>query len=186
MSLTPEERNALCVIARDAVKAAVEGVAYHPEKPASPALKREGGGCFVTLKTAGKLRGCLGCFASEKPLFQTVADYARHSALEDSRFAANRLRTGELTKLDIEISVLSPLTPCPDPMAIRLGVDGIYIRQGFRSGVFLPQVATETGWSVEEFWGHCARDKAGLAWDAWRDKNVELITFTAEVVACGD
>lgn len=185
MSLSAEERKTLCGIARDAVRAAVLGEKYRPADAGSPNLTRRGGGCFVTLKTAGRLRGCLGCFSSDSPLYLTVAEYARHSALEDPRFAMNRVREDELDALDIEISVLSPLAPCPDPLRIRLGTDGIHVRRGLRSGVFLPQVATETGWNVEEFWGHCARDKAGLSWDAWRDPETELMTFTAEIVECG-
>ncbi|MDR1613297.1 MAG: AmmeMemoRadiSam system protein A [Planctomycetota bacterium] len=186
MNLSPEEKNILRRIAREAARTAVLGLEYRPPAVASPLLANPGGGCFVTLKTAGRLRGCLGCFSSEKPLFQTVGEYARRSVLEDPRFAGNRIREDELDGLDTEISVLSPLVPCPDPLAIRLGKDGIYVRKGFRSGVFLPQVATETGWNIGEFWGHCAHDKAGLPWDAWKDPDVELMTFTAEIIDCGD
>ena len=62
---------------------------------------------------------------------------------------------------------------------IELGRHGIYIRKGDRSGTFLPQVATETGWTKEEFLGHCARDKAGLGWDGWRD--AEIYVYEANV-----
>lgn len=183
MPLDGEDRNILCDIAREALAAAVNGVGYEPADPGRGAL-RVTGGCFVTLKTGGRLRGCLGCFSSDRPIYRTVAEYARNSALEDPRFRSSRLRPEELPRVEMDISVLSPLERCGDPLGITLGVHGIYVISGRRSGCFLPQVATETGWNVEEFWGHCCRDKAGAAWDAWRDPGTELMTFTAEVIGC--
>jgi uncharacterized protein (TIGR00296 family) len=82
----------------------------------------------------------------------------------------------------LDISVLSELEPCDDPWSIQLGVHGIYVKKGQRSGCFLPQVATETGWTVEEFWSYCCAHKAGLAPDAWTRPDVEKFTFTAEIV----
>jgi AmmeMemoRadiSam system protein A len=85
----------------------------------------------------------------------------------------------ELPEIDIEISVLSPLKKIDNIEEIVLGKHGIFIEEGYNTGVFLPQVATETGWSKEEFLGHCARDKAGLDWDGW--KTADLFIFTATV-----
>ncbi len=183
MSLGEEDKKILRGIAREALAAAVNGTDYVPADPGREGL-RVSGGCFVTLKTGGRLRGCLGCFSSDRPIYKTVAEYTRHSTLEDPRFRSSRLRPGELSDVEMDISVLSPLKHCGDPLGITLGVHGIYVVSGMFSGCFLPQVATETGWNVEEFWGHCCRDKAGLAWDAWRDPGVELMTFTAEVIDC--
>ena len=87
----------------------------------------------------------------------------------------------ELPHLFIEISVLSPMRKTEDPLSLRLGIDGIYITDGIRSGCFLPQVASETGWSKEEFLGYCCTHKAGLEWDAWKRKDVQTYLFTAEV-----
>ncbi|HXL00640.1 MAG TPA: AMMECR1 domain-containing protein [Dysgonamonadaceae bacterium] len=42
----------------------------------------------------------------------------------------------------------------------------------------MPQVATETGWDLENFLGHCARDKAGIGWDGWRDADIYIFTAT--------
>jgi uncharacterized protein (TIGR00296 family) len=86
-----------------------------------------------------------------------------------------------LNQLDIEISVLSPLQKTDDPLSLRLGVDGIYIKRGRASGCFLPQVATESGWSREEFLSYCCSHKAGLESDAWRDPQTEVYLFSAEV-----
>lgn len=183
MPFAPEDRNILAGIAREALAAAVNRRDYSPADPGRETLHARGG-CFVTLKTGGRLRGCLGCFESDRPIYQTVAEYAVHSAREDPRFTADRLTPAELPAVEMEISALSPLTECRDPLAITLGVHGIYVRKGMRSGCFLPQVAEETGWSLEEFWGHCCRDKAGLPWDAWREPGVELMTFTADIIEC--
>lgn len=166
---------------REALGAAVRGEVYEPEDPGRAELEGRCG-CFVTLRTGGELRGCLGCFTSEEPLWRTAVEYARYSALEDPRFSGRRIRPEELGGVGVSISVLSPLERCFDPEGIRLGVDGIYVRGGGRAGCFLPSVARETGWGVGEFWGHCCRDKAGLGWEAWRGEGVELYTFTAEEV----
>ncbi|MCU0370250.1 MAG: AMMECR1 family protein, partial [Bacteroidales bacterium] len=59
------------------------------------------------------------------------------------------------------------------------GKHGIYMKKGFSSGTFLPQVAVETGWTKEEFLGHCARDKAHIGWDGWKD--AELYVYEAYI-----
>jgi AmmeMemoRadiSam system protein A len=135
----------------------------------------------VTLKNKGRLRGCIGQFTAQKPLIELVVEMAKASATSDPRFFANPITPREIDELDIEISVLSPLQPTDDPLSLRLGVDGIYIRKGRASGCFLPQVATETGWSKEEFLSYCCAHKAGLAADAWRQPETEAYLFTAEV-----
>ncbi len=181
--LSENEKHVLASISRDALSAAVNKQPYSAPIPAGENLHLHCG-CFVTLKTKGNLRGCIGCFSSDRPIYETVANYTRISAQEDPRFTANRLKPAELSQVDIDISVLSPLQECENPEAIRLGVDGIYVQKGMRSGCFLPQVATETGWNIEEFWGHCCRDKAGLSWDAWKQPDVHCQTFTAEIIDC--
>jgi AmmeMemoRadiSam system protein A len=138
-------------------------------------------GCFVTLKNHGRLRGCIGQFTSDSPLIELIAEMAKSSATGDPRFFADPITTNELDKLDVEISVLSPLQKTDEPLSLRLGVDGIYIRKGHASGCFLPQVATETGWGKEEFLSFCCSHKAGLQPDAWKDPETEVYLFTAEI-----
>ena len=138
-------------------------------------------GCFVTLKNQGQLRGCIGQFTSEIPLIELVVEMAKASATGDPRFLADPITTNELEQLDIEISVLSPLQRTNEPLGLRLGIDGIYIKKGGASGCFLPQVATETGWSKEEFLSYCCAHKAGLSPDAWKDMETEVYLFTADV-----
>jgi uncharacterized protein (TIGR00296 family) len=106
---------------------------------------------------------------------------AKASATGDPRFFADPIAPDELNELDIEISVLSPLQRTDNPLGLRLGVDGIYIKRGRASGCFLPQVATETGWSKEEFLSYCCAHKAGIAPDAWRQPGTEVYLFSAEV-----
>jgi AmmeMemoRadiSam system protein A len=179
--MTEEQKKQLLTVAREAVKAAVSG--KKPEKVISddPVLNAHCG-CFVTLKNRGELRGCIGMFISNKPLIQLVTDMAVASSTKDSRFYNERITPKEVGELDIEISVLSPLQRTDDPMSLRLGIDGIYIRNGYASGCFLPQVAEETGWSKEEFLSYCCSHKAGLPADAWKDKNTEVYLFTAEII----
>jgi uncharacterized protein (TIGR00296 family) len=64
---------------------------------------------------------------------------------------------------------------------IVMGTHGVLVKKGFYQGIFLPQVATETGWDKETFLGHLCRDKAGLPADAWKDKGTELQIFTADI-----
>jgi len=136
-------------------------------------------GAFVTLHKYGQLRGCIGNLIGEKPLYLTVIDMAIESAVDDPRFPPLKLE--ELKDIEIEISVLSPLEKIDDPKDIILGKHGVLVRKGFRSGVFLPQVAEETGWSKEEFLSYLCSHKAGLPPYAWKEKDTELYIFTAEV-----
>ncbi|MHC4489889.1 MAG: AmmeMemoRadiSam system protein A [Planctomycetota bacterium] len=174
------QKQTLLGVARDTVEAVIK---RHPtEKPRSddPELNAPCG-CFVTLKNKGRLRGCIGQFISESPLIELIGQMAKASATGDPRFFADRIIPDELEELDIEISVLSPLQRADEPLSLRLGVDGIYIKKGPASGCFLPQVATETGWSKEEFLSYCCAHKAGLASDAWKDPETEVYFFTADV-----
>ncbi|OFY50415.1 MAG: hypothetical protein A2X22_01065 [Bacteroidetes bacterium GWF2_49_14] len=138
-------------------------------------------GAFVTLKSDGQLRGCIGSFEPSSPLFKVVQEMAIASSTRDSRFLP--VQSKELKEIHIEISVLTPMKKIRDISEIKLGTHGIYIKKGFQGGTFLPQVATETGWTLEEFLGHCARDKAGIGWSGWKDADVfiyEAIIFEEE------
>jgi AmmeMemoRadiSam system protein B/AmmeMemoRadiSam system protein A len=127
-------------------------------------------GAFVSLKINGELRGCIGSFQADVPLYQVVQNMAIASATQDSRFKT--VTEKELGTIDIEISVLTPMRKVNNINEIQLGKDGIYIKRDSRSGTFLPQVATETGWTLEEFLGHCSRDKAGIGWTGWKDAEI--------------
>ena len=180
MMLNENQRNILLKVAHDTVEAVISGRTVKVIDTDDTALNSHCG-CFVTLKNNGDLRGCIGQFTANKPLIKLIADMAKASCSQDSRFFSDTINTDELEQLDIEISVLSPLKKTDDPLSLRLGIDGIYIKKGFASGCFLPQVATETGWSKEEFLSYCCSHKAGLHRDAWKDKRTEVYFFTAEI-----
>jgi AmmeMemoRadiSam system protein A len=178
--MNDEKKQVLLKVARDTVEAVIRHQKITTPESDDPELNAPCG-CFVTLKNHDRLRGCIGQFISDSPLIELVAEMAKASATGDPRFFADPITADELEKLDIEISVLSPLKRTDDPLSLKLGVDGIYIKRDRMSGCFLPQVATETGWSKEEFLSYCCAHKAGLAADAWKDPETEVYLFTAEV-----
>ncbi|MBN2814331.1 MAG: AmmeMemoRadiSam system protein B [Bacteroidales bacterium] len=134
-------------------------------------------GAFVTLNKEGKLRGCIGRFGADMPLYKTVQEMAVSAAMHDRRFIP--VTSDELNKIHIEISVLTPMRKITDIAEIEMGKHGIYIKKGSHSGTFLPQVALQTKWTREEFLGHCARDKAGIGWEGWKD--AEIYVYEAYV-----
>ena len=134
-------------------------------------------GAFVSLHKQGRLRGCIGHFGEDVPLHEIVAEMARAAAFEDPRFMP--VTKDELEDIDIEISVLTPMRRIQSLDEFQLHKHGIYIKKGYRSGTFLPQVADEVNWTKEEFVGHCAQDKAGIGWDGWKD--AELYVYEAIV-----
>lgn len=136
-------------------------------------------GAFVTLHKNNDLRGCIGRFEPDIPLYEVVIEMAIAASQKDHRFLP--VTKSELDEIDIEISVLTPMKKIDSISEIELGKHGIYIKSGYRGGTFLPQVATETGWTLEEFLGHCSRDKAGLSYDGWKDADIytyEAIIFS--------
>ena len=174
------QKHILLTVARDTVEAVIK---YEPLSAidSDDVELNAHCGCFVTLKNAGQLRGCIGQFTSDQPLIRLVIEMAIAASSRDTRFLSDPITAGELQSLDIEISVLSPLEKTDDPLSLRLGIDGIYIVRRRSSGCFLPQVATETGWTAEEFLSYCCAHKAGLAPDAWKDEQTEVYLFTADV-----
>ena len=178
--MNEKQKHILLKTAKEALRAAITKSAM-PKVESDDALLRENRGCFVTLKNGEELRGCIGSFVADKPLVEMVAEMAVSSATSDPRFFFQPITAKELDELDIEISVLSPLKKTDDPLSLRLGIDGIYIKKGSYSGCFLPQVATETGWSKEEFLSYCCSHKAGMEPDAWKDKDTTVLLFTAEI-----
>jgi AmmeMemoRadiSam system protein B/AmmeMemoRadiSam system protein A len=130
-------------------------------------------GVFVTLRKHGQLRGCIGNFGSNVPLYKNIQTMAISSATKDYRF--NPVEADEIPELSIEISVLTPMQRINSDEELVLGKHGIFMKKEGRQGTFLPQVATETGWTKEEFLGHCARDKASIGWDGWR--SAELYVY---------
>ncbi len=175
--LTTEERAELLRIARKAIKERLEGRAWNPEKSSTERLVRVQG-AFVTLHEEGQLRGCIGYIVGIKPLYLAIAEMARAAAFSDPRFMP--LGPQEFDKIDIEITVLSPLRKIDDPKEVEVGRHGLVVRQGPYQGVLLPQVPVEEGWDRETFLSHTCM-KAGLPSDCWREAGTELFCFSGEV-----
>jgi AmmeMemoRadiSam system protein A len=136
-------------------------------------------GLFVTLRRkdrGGELRGCIGRMMSERPLRETLPEVAADAALKDRRFPP--VDTTELPSLSVELSLLSPMEPADSWRDIIIGTHGIYLRRGFRSAVFLPEVAVEQGWDLETTLTRLAL-KGGMDADAWRQADAEFSLFTS-------
>ena len=176
-SLTDEEKSVLKKIAYDSIKDSLDGKGIAEANYTPNSSLNQKCGAFVSLHKQGRLRGCIGHFGEDTPLHEIVAEMARAAAFEDPRFQP--LRREELDDIDIEISVLTPMRRIQSLDEFELHKHGIYIRKGYRSGTFLPQVADEVNWTKEEFVGHCSQDKAGLGWNGWRD--AELYVYEAIV-----
>ncbi len=177
-SLTNEDKKALLTLARNTIRNYVSKnkKAENDICPVSENLKQKAG-AFVTLYKRGTLRGCIGHFSADKTLNQVVKEMSIASASQDSRF--ENVSIDEIDSLNIEISVLSPMNKIKNIDQIILGKHGIYIKKGFDSGTFLPQVAIETNWTKDEFLGHCSRDKMEIGWDGW--KSADIYIYTTEV-----
>lgn len=176
--LNAAQKKRLLEIARGSITDFVKDGRRKDLKESDPALNRDLG-AFVTLHENGELRGCIGNMVGQGPLYKTVADMAIEAATGDPRF--RKLSPSEIDKIDIEISVLSPLQKVKSSDEIKIPGHGVLVRKGFSSGVYLPQVATETGWNKEEFLTSLCGSKAGIDPQAWEDPSTEMYTFTADI-----
>lgn len=166
--------------ARQAIGARLVQMPMVPPDDSVPWPAEQLRGCFVTLQArCGQLRGCVGTFAQDVPLWQSVAQMAAAAATEDRRFAP--LMACDLADLVIEISALKPRMPV-GVNDIVVGLHGLWIEAGSHQGVLLPQVALSYAWDAKTFVEQaCVR--AGLAADAWRDRTTLLWAFEAEIFA---
>lgn len=171
------ERRFLLELARNTIKTELAGIQAEIPAVSGQNLKRHLG-VFVTLHKHGNLRGCIGTFVSDKPLYEQVMDMAISSAFHDPRFRP--LTSQEFKEIGIEISVLSPLMPISSINEIEPGTHGIYIINGPYRGVLLPQVATEYGWDRLTFLDQTCI-KAGLSPGCWKDPATTIYIFSAEI-----
>jgi uncharacterized protein (TIGR00296 family) len=169
-------------LARKSAEAFLEGRKSPEEK--LPEVFFENRGAFVTLHSyPGKeLRGCIGYPGPVFPLKKALEECAVH-ACQDSRFP--RVQKPELSKIIFEVSILTKpdLIDCPRkelPKNVRIGKDGLIVRKGFHSGLLLPQVATEYGFSQTDFLDHTCM-KAGLPAGSWMEKDSKVFRFQAEI-----
>ncbi|MEE9614346.1 MAG: AmmeMemoRadiSam system protein A [Thermodesulfobacteriota bacterium] len=185
MALSETDKSTLLRIARSAIESRVRGDSVAAFEAASKSL-HEKRGAFVSIHKRGGLRGCIGVFTSDGPLYAAVAQMAVEAATSDHRFPP--VTEDELPEIELEISVLTPLKKTADVNEIEVGRHGIYIMQGGLRGVLLPQVATDHGFDREEFLEQTCM-KAGLPEGAWKEEGKEaekedapeIYTFEAEV-----
>ena len=172
--LAPELRRALLAVARQSVTARVR--AQQPP-PVSVSRGLAARGAFVTLRLEGALRGCVGHLDTDCSLAETIQRVAMAAATEDPRFPP--VQPEDLADVVIEVSVLGPLEPCPDPSYLEVGRHGVVVEDGARFGLLLPQVAVEWGWDAPALLSQ-ACVKAGLAPNAWQS-DARVFRFEAEV-----
>lgn len=174
--LNREQRSQLLRIARESIAAVLEG--RRPEISSDDEVLQRPAGAFVTLTENDELRGCIGSIQPVAPLYRAVSDSAINAAFRDPRFFP--LQKEELSKIEIEISVMGPIEVVKDIEEIVVGRDGLIVSRGRNAGLLLPQVATEYGWDRETFLGHTCL-KAGLPADSWRLPECRIERFSAEV-----
>jgi AmmeMemoRadiSam system protein A len=182
MNLPPEQTGVLMNLARSTIRAVLAEQECGMATPDDPALLQPAG-CFVSLHEliSRRLRGCVGRLDARDPVYLAVSDSAR-SVLRDPRFDGEPVTLDELPRLELEISLLSPLIDALDPLAFDPQNDGICLTIGQRSGCFLPQVGRETGWSREQLLERLCTEKMGMPALAWKSPDAKLQTFTALIL----
>jgi AmmeMemoRadiSam system protein A len=186
-TINDEEQKILLGDARESIASKLEGrQPRYSQEAAKSKVLQEPCGAFVTLHKMDKaddpeersLRGCIGRMTASLPLIETVRVMAREAAFGDPRFPP--LGQSELKQCHIEISALSPMSVCPDPQQVKVGVHGLYLVRGGRAGVLLPQVPLEQGWDLQEYLDYICI-KAGLPPNSYNAPDATLYTFTAIV-----
>ncbi len=174
-TLTQEQQDILLETAREALRSTLDG--RSPRWPQTISGLEQKRGAFVTIHRRGALRGCIGRMSDDAPLFIQIQEMALAAAFGDPRFPP--LTKNELDEIQLEISILSPMIACA-PAQVVPGKHGVYLALGGKSGVFLPQVATEQGWDREALLENLCR-KAGLAPGSFLVPEARLMYFTAFV-----
>ncbi len=173
--LDRSDQRLLLDIARLSIDAAVRrGAPAGAALGQPPAALNEPAAAFVTIHERGELRGCIGLMRFDVPLWINVREAAAAAALDDPRFLP--VDESELPALELEVSVLDPPVPLPDPAGFVAGRHGIVVERGMRRALLLPQVATEMGWDASQMLDAVCR-KANLPKDAWRDPSTQLFVF---------
>ena len=179
--LTAEEGTMAVKMARNTIEAVVRGSPV--PSPHLPPVFLEKRGVFVTITRSGELRGCIGYPYPVFPLMEAIPSAATGAALEDPRFPP--VTSTELPQIRIEVTVLTPpepldVEPGQRPHSVIIGKHGLIARGAGRSGLLLPQVATEYSWGSEEFLTHTCM-KAGLPANCWKKADTEILTFEGQI-----
>lgn len=177
--LSAAARKRLLDVARRALAARVAGERFVPDE--GEAEVRRPAGAFVTVRRreGRELRACVGRIDASRPLIEAVALAAAAAAAEDGRF--DPVTADELPLVSLEVSALGPMVEVVAE-SIQVGVHGVLVSCGGRTGLLLPQVAVEHRWQRETLLEHACR-KAGLPPDAWRGADCRIRAFTATLIS---
>jgi len=170
-ALSPEDQKKILAYVRELLKARLTGKP-EPDLELRHEVMEQKRGIFVTLRLHGRLRGCIGHILGDEPLRKSISSMTLAAAFEDPRFSP--LTLGELGDLKIHISLLTEPVPVKSYRDIRTGTDGIIVSYGWKKGVYLPEVATETGWDSKSFFESCALEKAGLSERELSEARIEV------------
>jgi AmmeMemoRadiSam system protein A len=187
MEFSTFHRQALLHLAADIIRYRLAGPAGAVPAPQFPAVNDPAfgqlAGCFTTLhdRVTHELRGCVGRLDATAPVWVAVRDSAM-SCLTDPRFTSHPVTSDEIPRLELELSLLSPLMPRGNPLEFDPATEGIYLTIAGRSGCFLPQVARDTGWTREQLLDRLCQEKIGMPAGAWRMGAAMLAIFTAEIL----
>ena len=172
-----EEQQAID-LARWTLNSYVKGLSNVPQPELTDSYFNEKAGVFVTLKKNGSLRGCIGIIQPTDILARNIITSTRNSALNDHRFPP--VRSEEVDELEIEISILS--LPKESKLEdIEIGKHGLIVEGDDKSAIYLPQVATEQGWTFDQWLGSLC-NKATLPTRYWTGNEAKFYTFTAQII----
>lgn len=176
-NITDEDGIVLVRSARKIVTEFLNGKKYQLDESTKKRFSFDSG-IFVTLNVSGELRGCIG-FPLPRMLSDALVDASIAAATQDPRFSP--VSADELDKITFEVTVLTPPAQIRAdgahlPGMIKVGRDGLIVKQGAHSGLLLPQVPVEYGWSEKEFLENTCH-KAGLPRDCWKEKNTSVFSF---------
>lgn len=182
-NFTEAEKNELKVLVRKALKEAVINHALLPAtEPVSTALLNIKP-CFITFHVKDKLRGCIGTYSEDNPLWDNVRQYTFYSACRDYRFEP--ISKSELSDVNFTISILSALQQLPNTgeadllQLLRVGEDGLLLKQSQRSAIFLPAVWEKLP-TPDEF-VTALKEKGGWDSDYW-SPDIEIFIFSTDII----
>ena len=175
--LSEQDKSYLLKLARRAIFTKCQNTPFELDVPQSKTLN-EKRGAFVTLNKFNQLRGCIGYLEANKPLYQIIAEMAEAAAFSDPRFP--QIKVDEVDDLKIEISVLSQLERIQNIENIKIGSHGLLIKKQVHQGLLLPQVASHYGWDRNTFLDQTCL-KAGIPEGSWKNSEVEVYIFSAQI-----
>jgi len=180
--ISPQTQQAILDLAADTVIRRLGGNPL-PLPDLTDPLFLQPAGCFVSLhrKDTHALRGCIGILNSGKTLRLALTS-AAESVIGDPRFLAEPVTRFELAELTIEVTILGPLEKAKSVLNFEPTQQGIHLTFRGKTGLFLPQVARETGWTREQLLARLCTEKLGVPETAWNDPTAELRTFRADVI----